>query len=237
MSPTALVTGSTKGIGAAVASRLARGGYEVFVNGRDPASVERVAAEIGGRPLAFDVGDPVAVADAVGPLAPLEILVNNAGHEDEFAYFTDTTPERWRLMLAINLEGVMACVHAALPGMQRERRGRIVNVGSEAGRLGSVGNAAYAAAKGGLIAFTKSIARENARYGITCNHVAPGPIDTPQLHERSPESIEAITRMTLLRRVGSADEVAAAVTFLASEEAGYITGETLGVSGGMGIGG
>jgi 2-hydroxycyclohexanecarboxyl-CoA dehydrogenase len=237
MSPTALVTGSTKGIGAAVASRLARGGYEVFVNGRDPESVKRVAEEIGGRPLAFDVRDPVAVADAVGPLAPLEILVNNAGHEDEFAYFTDTTPERWRLMLAINLEGVMACVHAALPGMQRERRGRIVNVGSEAGRLGSVGNAAYAAAKGGLIAFTKSIARENARYGITCNHVAPGPIDTPQLHERSPESIEAITRMTLLRRVGSADEVAAAVAFLASEEAGYITGETLGVSGGMGIGG
>jgi 2-hydroxycyclohexanecarboxyl-CoA dehydrogenase len=237
MSPTALVTGSTKGIGAAVASRLARGGYEVFVNGRDPESVERVAEEIGGRPLAFDVGDPDAVAGAVGPLAPLEILVNNAGYEDEFAYFTDTTPERWRLMLAVNLEGVMACVHAALPGMQRERRGRIVNVGSEAGRLGSVGNAAYAAAKGGLIAFTKSIARENARYGITCNHVAPGPIDTPQLRERSPESIEAITRMTLLRRVGSADEVAAAVAFLASEEAGYITGETLGVSGGMGIGG
>lgn len=237
MSPAALVTGSTKGIGAAVASRLARAGYEVFVNGRDPESVQRVAEEIGGRPLAFDVGDPEAVAQAMGALAPLEILVNNAGHEDEFAYFTDTTPERWRRMLAVNLEGVMACVHAALPGMQRERRGRIVNVGSEAGRLGSVGNAAYAAAKGGLIAFTRSIARENARYGITCNHVAPGPIDTPQLRERSPESIEAITRMTLLRRVGSADEVAAAIAFLASEEAGYITGETLGVSGGMGIGG
>jgi 2-hydroxycyclohexanecarboxyl-CoA dehydrogenase len=237
MSPTALVTGSTKGIGAAVASRLARGGYEVFVNGRDPESVARVAGEIGGRPLAFDVSDPNAVADAVGPLAPLEILVNNAGYEDEFAYFTDTTPDRWRRMIAVNLESVMACVHAALPGMQRERRGRIVNVGSEAGRLGSVGNAAYAAAKGGLIAFTKSIARENARYGITCNHVAPGPIDTPQLHERSPDSIEAITRMTLLRRVGSVDEVAAAVAFLVSEEAGYITGETLGVSGGMGIGG
>jgi 2-hydroxycyclohexanecarboxyl-CoA dehydrogenase len=237
MSPTALVTGSTKGIGAAVASRLARSGYEVFVNGRYRETVESKADEIGGRPLPFDASDPAAVAAAVGALGPLDVLVNNAGYEDEFAYFTDTTPERWRRMLAVNLESVMACVHAALPGMQRERQGRIVNVGSEAGRLGSVGNAAYAAAKGGLIAFTKSIARENARYGITCNHVAPGPIDTPQLHERSPESIEAITRMTLLRRVGTADEVAAAVTFLVSEEAGYITGETLGVSGGMGIGG
>jgi 2-hydroxycyclohexanecarboxyl-CoA dehydrogenase len=237
VSPSALITGSTKGIGAAVASRLAGDGYEVFVNGRDRESVERVAGEIGGWPLAFDVSDAPAVADAIGKLPPLDVLVNNAGYEDEFAYFTDTTPERWRRMLAVNLEGVMACVHAALPGMQRERRGRIVNVGSEAGRLGSVGNAAYAAAKGGLIAFTKSIARENARYGITCNHVAPGPIDTPQLHERSPDSIEAITRMTLLRRVGSVDEVAAAVAFLVSEEAGYITGETLGVSGGMGIGG
>jgi 2-hydroxycyclohexanecarboxyl-CoA dehydrogenase len=237
MSRTALVTGSTKGIGAALAARLANDGYEVIVNGRDRETVERKADEIGGRPLAFDVSDAAAAAEAIGSLGPLDVLVNNAGHEDEFAYFTDTTPERWRRMLAVNLESVMACVHAALPGMQSARRGRIVNVGSEAGRLGSVGNAAYAAAKGGVIAFTKSIARENARYGITCNHVSPGPIDTPQLHERSPESVEAITSLTLLKRVGTAEEVSAAVAFLVSEEAGYITGETLGVSGGMGIGG
>jgi 2-hydroxycyclohexanecarboxyl-CoA dehydrogenase len=237
MSQTALVTGSTKGIGAAVADRLARDGYEVVVNGRNRESVERKADELGGRPLVFDVSDSRAVLESIAQLEPLDVLVNNAGYEDEFAYFTDTTPERWRRMLAVNLESVMACVHAALPGMQRERRGRIVNVGSEGGRIGSVGNAAYAAAKGGVIAFTKSIARENARYGITCNHVAPGPIDTPQLHERSPESIEAIKNMTLLRRVGTPDEVAATVAFLASEEASYITGETLGVSGGMGIGG
>ncbi len=237
MSRTALVTGSTKGIGAAIASRLARDGYEVIVNGRDSESAERKAREIGGQALAFDVSDVQAVASAIDALGPLDVLVNNAGCEDAFGYFTDTTPDRWRRMIAVNLEGVMACVHAVLPGMQRERRGRIVNVGSEGGRLGAVGNAAYAAAKGGVIAFTKSIARENARYGITCNHVAPGPIDTRQLHERPQESIEAITNMTLLRRVGTADEVAAAVAFLASEEASYITGETLGVSGGMGLGG
>jgi 2-hydroxycyclohexanecarboxyl-CoA dehydrogenase len=237
MSPTALITGSTRGIGAAIASRLARDGYEVIVNGRDEASVKRKAMEIGGRALAFDVSDPRAVAEAIKPLNSLAVLVNNAGYEDEFAYFTDTTPERWHRMLAVNLLGAMSCVHAALPGMQRERQGRIVTVGSEAGRIGSHGNAAYAAAKGGVIAFTKSIARENARYGITCNHVAPGPIDTPQLHERPRQSIETITGMTLLKRVGTADEVAAAVAFLASEEASYITGETLGVSGGMGLGG
>ncbi len=237
MSGAALITGSTKGIGAAIASRLADDGYDVIINGRDHESVERKAKELGGRPLVFDVSDHHAVNDAIAQAGTLRVLVNNAGYEDEFAYFTETTPERWRRMLAVNLEGVMSCVHAALPGMQRERHGRIVNVGSEAGRIGSHGNAAYAAAKGGVIAFTKSIARENARYGITCNHVAPGPIDTPQLHERSEQSIEAITNMTLLRRVGTSEEVAAAVAFLASEEASYITGETLGVSGGMGLGG
>jgi 2-hydroxycyclohexanecarboxyl-CoA dehydrogenase len=237
MSGTALVTGSTNGIGAAVAARLTQDGYDVVVNGRDREAVERKATELGARPLAFDVTDHEAVADGIGQLGPLEVLVNNAGYEDEFAYFTDTNPGRWRRMLAVNLEGVMACVHAALPGMQRARHGRIVNVGSEAGRIGSAGNAAYAAAKGGVIAFTKSIARENGRYGITCNHVAPGPTDTRQLHERPPESIEAITNMTVLRRVGMPDEVATAVAFLASEDASYITGETLGVSGGMGIGG
>jgi 2-hydroxycyclohexanecarboxyl-CoA dehydrogenase len=234
---TALVTGSTAGIGAAVASRLAADGYEVIINGRDTESVERKAKEVGGRPLAFDVSDAEAVASAITSVEPLDVLVNNAGYEDEFAYFSDTTPERWRRMIAVNLEGVMSCVHAALPGMHRQGRGRIVNVGSEAGRLGAVGNAAYAAAKGGVIAFTKSIARENARYGITCNHVAPGPIDTRQLHERSERSIEAVTDMTLLKRVGTPEEVAAAVAFLTSEEASYITGETLGVSGGMALGG
>jgi 2-hydroxycyclohexanecarboxyl-CoA dehydrogenase len=237
MSKAALVTGGGRGIGAAISSRLAAAGYQVIVNGRNRETAAQQANLIGGRSLAFDVSDPGAVADAIGSLAPLAVLVNNAGYEDDFAYFTATTPERWRRMLAVNLEGVMACVHAVLPGMQAAGYGRIVNVGSEAGRIGAVGNAAYAAAKGGLVAFTKSIARENARYGITCNHVAPGPIETPQLRERDERSIGEITGMTLLRRIGTPDEVAAAVAFLASEEASYITGETLGVSGGMGLGG
>jgi len=163
------------------------------------------------------------------------VLVNNAG-VDDFGFFTEVTPERWRRVLAINLEGVLACTHAALPAMQRAGYGRIVNVTSEAGRIGAKGNAAYAAAKGGVIAFTKSIARENARFGVTANAVAPGPIETPLLREMDPHAIEVLTATTQLRRLGTPEEVAAAVAFLASEEASYITGETLGVSGGMGLG-
>jgi NAD(P)-dependent dehydrogenase (short-subunit alcohol dehydrogenase family) len=140
-------------------------------------------------------------------------------------------------MLAVNLEGVMACTHAALPAMQEAGYGRIVNVASEAGRVGSNKGAGYAAAKGGVIAFTRTIAREVARNGITCNCVLPGPIDTPMLRRWPEEAIGKIARHTLVRRLGAPEEVAAAVAFLASEEASYITGETLGVSGGMALGG
>jgi 2-hydroxycyclohexanecarboxyl-CoA dehydrogenase len=140
-------------------------------------------------------------------------------------------------MLAVNLEGAMSCTHAALPAMQAAGYGRIVNVASEAGRIGSNLNAAYAAAKGGLIAFTKTIAREEARNGVTCNCVLPGPTDTPLLRRWPQQSIDKIARHTLLRRLGTPEEVAAAVAFLASEDASYITGETLGVSGGMALGG
>jgi 2-hydroxycyclohexanecarboxyl-CoA dehydrogenase len=168
------------------------------------------------------------------------VLVNTAG-TDDFAFFTDMSPERWRRLLAINLEGVFACTHAVLPGMQEAGYGRIVNIASEAGRVGSKGSAVYSAAKGGVIAFTKAIARENARYGITANAIAPGPIDTPllraakQLGEIGERIIETMKGGTQMRRLGQPDEVAAAVAFLASEESSYVTGETLGVSGGMGM--
>jgi NAD(P)-dependent dehydrogenase (short-subunit alcohol dehydrogenase family) len=121
--------------------------------------------------------------------------------------------------------------------MQRAGWGRIITISSEAGRIGSKGNAVYAAAKGGVIAFTKSLARENGRFGITVNTVAPGPIDTPLLREMDEHAIEVITASTQLRRLGTPAEVAAAVAFLAGDEAGYITGETICVSGGMGLGG
>jgi len=232
----ALVTGAGRGIGAAIATRLAADGAEVFVSDLDGEAARAHAGSLGQTPLGLDVTDVEAVAREVAALGPLDVLVNNAGFDD-FDFFTDTTAAAWRRVLAVNLEGVLACTHAALPAMQLKGHGRIVNVASEAGRIGAKGNAAYAAAKGGVISFTKSIARENTRYGITANAIAPGPIETPLLREMDSHAIDVLTKQTQLRRLGTPEEVAAAVAFLASEEAGYITGEILGVSGGMALGG
>jgi 2-hydroxycyclohexanecarboxyl-CoA dehydrogenase len=226
MTGRALVTGGAGGIGSAIAERLAAAGMDVVV-----ADVR------GDGAMKLDVTDFEAVHKAIAELGPLTVLVNNAGLDEELRPFTETDPASWRRMLAVNLEGVMACTHAALPAMQRARYGRIVNIASEAGRIGSNKGAAYSAAKGGVIAFTKTIAREEARNGITCNCVLPGPTDTPMLRRWPEEAIAKIARHTLLRRLGTPEEVAGAVAFLASEEASYITGETLGVSGGMALGG
>jgi len=236
----AFVTGGARGIGAAIATRLAAEGAEVLIGDLDAEAAGRLAATLGARALPLDVADAAAAERVIDGAGPIDVLVNNAG-VDDFAFFSTMTPDRWRRLLAINLEGVLACTHAALPAMQRAGYGRIVNIASKAGRIGAAGNAVYAAAKGGVIAFTRSMARESARYRITVNAIAPGPIDTPllnalSLRERGGQIIAAMTAATELRRLGRPEEVAAAVAFLASEEASYITGETLGVSGGMGIG-
>jgi 2-hydroxycyclohexanecarboxyl-CoA dehydrogenase len=236
----ALVTGGASGIGAAIAARLAAEGAEVWVGDVDTEGAERVAGEISGHPLELDVTDIESARAAVAALGAPDVLVNNAG-TDEFGFFTQTTPEQWRRVLDVNLGGVLNCTHAALPPMQEAGYGRIVNLSSEAGRVGSKGSAVYSAAKGGVIAFTKTIARENARYGITANAVAPGPIETPllmgaaQLGEIGERVIETMKGMTQMKRLGQPDEVAAAVAFLAAAEASYVTGETLGVSGGLGM--
>ena len=236
----ALVSGGANGIGKAVATGLAAAGAAVVVADLDGDAASALAAAIGARAETLDVTDLDAVARVLGETGPFDILVNNAG-ADQHAFFTRTGPADWRRLLAVNLESVLACTHAVLPAMQRARYGRIVSVASEAGRLGSRGGSVYAAAKGGVIAFTKSIARENARYGITANVVAPGPIRTPMLEraiaEGGPNVLPAMVAATQMNRLGEPDEVAAAILFLVSEEAGYVTGETLGVSGGMGMGG
>src|SRR5581483_11494307 len=154
----ALVTGGASGIGAAIARRLAAEAANVVIGDLNADGARRVAAEIGAEGAALDVTDPASVASVVEARGPFEILVNNAG-TDDFAFFTDMTPERWRRLLAVNLEGVFACTQAVLPAMQEAGYGRIVNVASEAGRVGSKGSAVYSAAKGGVIAFTKTIAR------------------------------------------------------------------------------
>jgi 2-hydroxycyclohexanecarboxyl-CoA dehydrogenase len=236
----AFVTGGASGIGAAIARRLAAEGARVTIGDLNEEGAQAVANEIDGAALTLDVADPEAADTAIGGLERIDILVNNAG-TDDFAFFTDMTPERWRRLVAVNLEGVFACTRAALPAMQQAGYGRIVNIASEAGRVGSKGSAVYSAAKGGVIAFTKVIARENGRYGITSNAIAPGPIETPLLMgalefgEIGEKVIETMRSATQLRRLGKPEEVAAAVAFLASDDASYVTGETLGVSGGLGM--
>ncbi len=237
---TAFVTGGARGIGASICRELAAEGAHVYVGFVGSKAGPELAEAIGGTPVQVDVSDYDATAEAVAALGTLDILVNNAGMDD-MAFFTELTPERWRPQLAINLEGVLNVTHAALPAMQTAGHGRIINVSSEAGRIGSKRGSVYAAAKAGVIAFTKSIARENARYGITANNVLPGPIETPMLEAnrqgpRGDEVVAAMANATLLRRIGEPEEVAALVAFLASDRAAYITGETIGVSGGMGIG-
>ncbi len=235
-----MVTGGGSGIGAAIAARLAADGAEVWVADINAEGAERVAGEVAGHPVELDVTDFAACAAAVGEVASLDVLVNNAG-TDEFGFFTYTTPEQWQKVIAINLLGVMNCTHAALPAMQQARYGRIVSISSEAGRVGSKGSAAYSAAKAGVIGFTKVIARENGRYAITANAIAPGPIETPLLMgakefgEIGEKLIENMRASTQLGRLGRPEEVADAVAFLASDEATYVTGETLGVSGGLGM--
>jgi NAD(P)-dependent dehydrogenase (short-subunit alcohol dehydrogenase family) len=237
---TSLVTGGASGIGAAIARRLAAEGARVVIGDLNEEGARGVAAEIDARAAFLDVGDPDSAATVARDHGPFAILVNNAG-TDDFAFFTEMTPERWRRLVAINLEGVFACTHAVLPGMQTAGYGRIVNIASEAGRVGSKGSAVYSAAKGGVIAFTKTIARENARFGITANAIAPGPIETPllmgalELGEIGERVIETMKSQTQMRRLGQPEEVAAAVAFLASDDASYVTGETLGVSGGLGM--
>jgi 2-hydroxycyclohexanecarboxyl-CoA dehydrogenase len=236
----ALVTGGASGIGAAISRRLAAEGASVVIGDVNVEGAREVATEIGAEAAPLDVTDPGAATSVVASHGPFQILVNNAG-TDDFAFFTDMSPERWRRLLAVNLEGVFACTHAVLPVMQEAGYGRIVNIASEAGRVGSKGSAVYSAAKGGVIAFTKTIARENARFKITANAIAPGPIDTPLLNaartlgEMGDRVIDTMRQATQLRRLGEPEEVAAAVAFLASDDASYVTGETLGVSGGLGM--
>ncbi|HLI33141.1 MAG TPA: glucose 1-dehydrogenase [Solirubrobacteraceae bacterium] len=239
----ALVTGGASGIGAATARRLAAEGARVAIGDVDDEGARDVAAELDGLGLALDVRDSRSARQAVerieGELGAIEILVNNAG-TDRFAFFVNTDPDLWEHVLSVNLYGVLVVTHAVLPGMQERRSGAIVNVSSEAGRVGSQGSSIYSAAKAGVIGFTKAIARESARFRVRANAVAPGPIETPLLNA-APEILgelgerlkQGMINATALGRSGSPEEVAAAIAFLASDDASYITGQTLGVSGGL----
>jgi 2-hydroxycyclohexanecarboxyl-CoA dehydrogenase len=240
---TAFVTGGASGIGRATALRLAAEGARVGIGDLDAEGARDAAGEIDGFGCALDVTDVASVragiAAAEDALGPIDVLVNNAG-TDRFAFFVNSDEELWDFVLGVNLRGVLACTHAVLAGMQERRRGAIVNVASEAGRVGSQGSATYSAAKAGVIGFTKAIALESARYGVRCNAVAPGPIETPLLNSAAVELGEigvrlkqGMVRATALGRSGEPEEVAAAIAFLACDDASYVTGQTINVSGGL----
>ena len=242
---TALVTGGASGIGAAAARRLAAEGARVVVADLNEASAREVAAEIDGAAVTMDVADTASVRAgveaAVAAAGPIDVLINNAG-TDRFAFFTQTDEALWDFVLGVNLRGVIAVTHAVLPSMHERGGGVIVNVASEAGRVGSQGSVVYSAAKAGVIGFTRAIARESARYKVRCNAVAPGPVETPLLNsaaevygEIGARLKEGMIKATMAQRIGQPDEIAAAIVYLASEDASYVTGQTLNVSGGLSV--
>ena len=243
----AVITGGGGGIGGATARRLGEEGAKVAVLDRNPSTAGITAAAIksaGGTAQAFtcDITDHDGVASTMtaveAALGPVGILINNAGW-DVFKPFVDTTPAEWQKLIAINLVGALNMHHVVLPGMSARRYGRIVNVASDAARVGSSGEAVYAACKSGLLGLSKTLAREHARQGITINVVCPGPTDTALFQEfrqgaKNPEKLdEAFRRSVPLGRIGQPSDLPGAICFFASDDAGYITGQVLSVSGGL----
>lgn len=237
---TALVTGASRGIGEAVAKRLAAEGATVIAAARTAADLDRVVAEItasGGRArsLPLDLSDPGSIetaAKAVLAESPVEVLVNNAGVTDDNLVLR-MSKDAWDRVIGTNLTGVFLLTQAIVKSMVRKRYGRIVNVTSVVGIMGNPGQANYAASKAGLIGFTKTIARELASRNITCNAVAPGFIATSMTDKMTEEARQTLSSSIPLGRLGLPDDVASAVAYLASEEAAYVTGHVLNVSGGL----
>ncbi len=243
----AIVTGAGGAIGRAISLRLADEGVLVGVLDRDEASAAetvQVIATDGGRAesLVADITDYAAIEQAVHHFeharGPIDILVNNAGW-DRAGNFLDTDPLLWERIVAINLIGPLNMHHVVVRGMAQRGRGTVVNIASDAGRVGSSGESVYAAAKGGIIAFTKTLARELAGRGINLNVVCPGPTDTPLLAsfagsgEAGDKLRAALQRAIPMKRLGQPGDIAGIVAFLASDEAQFITGQVISVSGGL----
>ena len=234
----ALVTGSTRGIGRAIAEALAAAGARVAVVGRDLPRAERAATEIGrgAKGFACDVSDTAAVSalvtDVEASFGAIDILVNNAGLTKDNLIMR-LKDEDWDTVIDANLRGAFASIRAASRGMMKRRSGRIINISSVVGVIGNRGQANYAASKAGLIGLTNSVAKELASRNIQCNAVAPGFIATDMTAALGDEQRQALERQIPLERLGSPADIASAVVFLASDHAAYITGQVLVVDGGM----
>jgi 2-hydroxycyclohexanecarboxyl-CoA dehydrogenase len=236
-----IVTGGASGIGKAVAFLLAREGARILIGDVDEAGGDAAAAEGAAEGLAvdylrLDLTDKLSIDDFVAAahqrVGRIDGLVNGAGW-DQIQPFLENPPEMWDRVIAVNLMGAVRLTRGVLPPMVAAATGKIVNISSDAGRVGSMGETVYAAAKGGLIAFTKSLARELARYRINVNCICPGPTDTP-LFQHQPERMkEALTRAIPFRRIAQPIEIAQAVMFFLSGRSDYITGQVLSVSGGL----
>jgi 2-hydroxycyclohexanecarboxyl-CoA dehydrogenase len=237
----AVVTGAGRGIGAAIAAELAGAGARVAVWDVDAATAKETAGRLGDRALGLDVDvtDRAALerglAAVEAELGPIDVLVNNAGI-DKIEPFFDSEESTWERIVAVNLLGTIRCCHVIVPRMAERGWGRVVNIASDAGRVGSSGEVVYSGTKGGVIAFTKALARELAARGVTVNCVSPGPTETAllqQVAEASERLYAGLAKAIPMRRTGQPADIAPAVAFLASEGAGYVTGQTLSVSGGL----
>ncbi|MFD4972914.1 SDR family NAD(P)-dependent oxidoreductase [Streptomyces sp. NPDC058424] len=244
----ALVTGGAQGIGKGIATTLGAQGFKVAIADMNLETATHTAKEItqaGGTAIAVEVNvtDTASVEAAVrkveDELGPVEVVVNNAGWDD-FMPFVKTTEEFWDRILDVNFKGALRVIKAVVPGMMESGFGRVINIGSDAGRVGSSLEAVYSGSKGGIIAFTKTLAREVATKGITANTVCPGPTDTPALRkfidgagQDAEKVIGGMTRAVPMKRLGTPEDIGPAVAFFASDAAGFITGQTLSVSGGL----
>jgi NAD(P)-dependent dehydrogenase (short-subunit alcohol dehydrogenase family) len=246
----ALITGSGQGVGAGIAEAFAQAGAEVAINDLVPKRASAMSQQIidaGGKAISlpFDVTDADAVAAAIADVGGVDILVNNAGNAGgdgwtEMSPFVDTVPSDWMPFITVNLFGVMNCVHSALRNMIDNQWGRVITIISDAGRVGEPNMAAYAAAKGGAAALTRSVAREVGRHGVNVNNISLGSMRTPLSEERwaaaTDEDVKTAMKQYMIRRPGMPSDVAGLALYLASPAAEWITGQTIPMNGGYSVG-